>query len=116
MEVAVDWAVLIFITFLLVSSVIVAVRKPSKESLEAVKSCLLNWVVQAEAVFGSGTGKVKLSEVYSEFIATFPDLAKSVSQETFSQLVDESLDQMREMIRVNPSLRNAMGLEEGAKV
>ena len=116
MELITNWAVLIFITFILVGSVIVAIRKPSKQSIEAVKACLLNWVVQAEAMFGSGTGKVKLSDVYSQFVASFPDLSDCVPMDTFSEWVDEALDKMRNMLSSNKNLREVVGVEEGAKV
>lgn len=115
MELITNWAVLIFISVLLIGSIVVAFRKPSKESIEAVKNCLLNWVVQAEAMFGSGTGKVKLSDVYSQFVASFPDLSKSVTLETFSEWVDEALDQMRGMLAVNPNLRSAIGVDDGGQ-
>ena len=116
MELFTNWAILIFITFLLVASVITAIRKPSKDAVESVKSCLLNWVVQAEAMFGSGTGRVKLSDVYSQFVAAYPNLVGSVPMDTFSEWVDEALDNMRNMLSSNKNLREVVGVKEGVKV
>lgn len=89
------------------------IRMPTEEQIKTVKECLLNWVVQAEAELGSGTGKVKLSEVYSQFCKSFPFLKTAVPFNTFSAWVDESLDQMREMLQSNQNLREVIGVEEG---
>lgn len=56
-----------------------------------IKSWLLSVIVNAEKVYGGKTGKVKLSYVYGLFIEKFPKLAKIISFETFSTLVDEVL-------------------------
>lgn len=56
-----------------------------------IKSWLLSVIVNAEKVYGGKTGKVKLSYVYGLFIEKFPKLAKIISFETFSALVDEVL-------------------------
>lgn len=80
------------------------VKSPSSKQIEAVKEWLLYWVLQAEASLGGGTGKIKLSMVYDAFVQRFPWLAKMVSYETFSLMVDEVLEKMRAMIQSNPSL------------
>lgn len=80
------------------------VKMPSSKQIEAVKEWLLYWVLQAEASLGGGTGRIKLSMVYDAFIQRFPWLAKMISFETFSLMVDEVLEKMREMLQSNPSL------------
>lgn len=79
-------------------------KMPSSKQIEAVKEWLLYWVLQAEASLGGGTGKIKLSMVYDAFVQRFPWLAKMVSFETFSLMVDEVLEKMRSMLQSNPSL------------
>lgn len=80
------------------------IKLPSSKQIEAVKEWLLYWVLQAEASLGGGTGKIKLSMVYDAFVQRFPWLAKMVSFETFSLMVDEVLEKMRAMLQSNPSL------------
>lgn len=80
------------------------IKLPSSKQIEAVKEWLLYWVLQAEASLGGGTGKIKLSMVYDAFVQRFPWLAKMVSFETFSLMVDEVLEKMRAMLQSNPAL------------
>lgn len=103
------WAVVLAAV---ICAVVKFIRMPSDEQIRIIKECLLNWVVQAEAELGSGTGRVKLSEVYGQFCSSFPLLKSAVSFEQFSAWVDEALDQMREMLRTNPSLRDAILIDQ----
>lgn len=80
------------------------IKLPNSKQIEAVKEWLLYWVLQAEAALGGGTGKIKLSMVYDAFVQRFPWLAKMVSFETFSLMVDEVLEKMRSMLQSNPAL------------
>lgn len=72
------------------------------------KKNILNWllgaVTLAEAKFGSGTGQLKLREVYDKFIQRFPLVSKLISFETFSDLVDSTLETMRASLETNESL------------
>lgn len=110
---ALVWAVVLAAV---VYSVIKFVRMPSEEQIRIIKECLLNWVVKAEAELGAGTGKVKLSEVYGQFVKAFPVLKTAVSFDTFSGWVDEALDQMRQMLQSNQNLCDVVGVEKGDKV
>lgn len=110
----IDWTqvgIWIVVLIAVVYSVIKFIRMPSEKQIEIIKECLLNWVVKAEAELGSGTGKVKLSEVYGQFCKSFPLLKSAVPFETFSAWVDEALDQMREMLATNPNLREVIGID-----
>ena len=80
------------------------VKMPSNEQLKKVKEWLLYAVTEAEKELGSGTGQIKLRYVYDMFIAKFPYLAKVVSFEAFSNLVDEVLDNFRGMLESNKQL------------
>ncbi len=79
---------------------------PTKTQLEKIKEWLLYAVTKAESELGSGTGTLKLRAVYDMFLATFPDVAKWISFEKFSNLVDCALKQMRENIEKNQNIKN----------
>lgn len=71
-----------------------------------------NWLVwavtEAEAMFGSNTGKLKLRYAYELAVERFPMVAKFIPFALFSKLVDSALDVMREMIENNKSIADAI--------
>lgn len=81
------------------------------------KKNILNWllgaVTLAEAQFGSGTGQLKLREVYDKFIQRFPLVSKLISFETFSDLVDSALETMRASLETNESLAAYVNTHKG---
>ena len=85
-------AAAIFIVLLEAVRIIGTIKSNTKEeNLKMIKSWLLSVIVNAEKVYGGKTGKVKLSYVYGLFIEKFPKLAKIITFDTFSALVDEVL-------------------------
>lgn len=78
---------------------------PHSEQLAKIKEWLLYAVMEAEKELGSGTGQVKLRYVYDKFIAKFPYLAKVISFETFSHLVDEALEKFESLLESNKNLQ-----------
>lgn len=78
---------------------------PTEEQLAKVKEWLLWAVTEAEKDLGGGTGKLKLRQVYDLFVTRFPWLAKLVSFELFSSMVDEALEEMREMLKTNEAAK-----------
>lgn len=81
---------------------------PTTSQVEKVKEWLLFAVSMAEAELGSGTGQLKLRMVYDMFVARFPLVAKVISFETFAEWVDVALDRMREMLRTNEAIADAV--------
>lgn len=79
-------------------------KKPGNEQLEQVKQWLIYAVAKAEAELGSGTGQIKLRYVYNMFIAKFPAIALFLTFEEFSNLVDEALQELQELIDKNSSI------------
>lgn len=75
-----------------------------KKLFPKVLEWLLLKVTEAEAALGSNTGKLKLRMVYDEFIGKFTWLAKVISFDLFSRLVDDALEEMREMIANNKNV------------
>ena len=80
-------------------------KVPGREQLDKVREWLLWAVTEAEKELGDGTGKLKLRQVYDLFVVRFPWMAKAVSFELFSDLVDDALDEMREMLRSNKAVK-----------
>lgn len=81
------------------------INRPTNEQLSKVKEWLLASIAEAEKELGSGTGQIKLRYVYDLFIMRFPHLAKVVSFEHFSIMVDEVLDKFKTMLDSNEKLK-----------
>lgn len=89
-------------------------NKPTSEQLAAVKEWLLYAVIEAEKKLGGGTGQVKLRYVYDMFVGKFVFLAGVIGFETFSALVDEALEKMRDMLENNMAVNAyVIGEKEG---
>ena len=73
--------------------------------LNMVREWLLLAVVKAEKQLGGGTGQIKLRFVYDMFIDKFKILSMLISFNQFSSMVDEALDQMKEMLSTNQQLK-----------
>lgn len=80
-------------------------KLPSEGQLEKVRQWLLKAVTEAERELGGGTGQLKLRTVYDAFLGKFPWLAPVVSFDTFADLVDDALDEMREMLKKNKAVK-----------
>ena len=80
-------------------------KMPTNEQLKKVKEWLLWAVAEAEKELGSGTGQLKLRYVYDMFIVKFPSLAKIISFETFSYMVDEVLDEFKKLLNKNDKMK-----------
>ena len=62
-------------------------------------------VTVAEKDLKSGTGQLKLRQVYDMFIERFPVFSKLVPFSTFSLWVDEALIFLREQLEKNESIK-----------
>lgn len=71
-----------------------------------------NWLVwavsEAEATFGSKTGKLKLRYAYELAVERFPMVAKFIPFSMFSKMIDAALDIMRDMIENNKDIADAI--------
>lgn len=92
------------------------VMMPSETQLEKVKEWLLYAVIAAEKELGSGTGQIKLRYVYDMFVAKFKWTSKILSFSTFSALVDEALDKMRDLLEDNDKLKHYVGVPISRKL
>lgn len=108
MNIMIDyWFVIVALIVLLIfigSAIILFFRQPSDAQLRKVKAWLLLAVTEAEKELGGGTGKLKLRYVYDLFIMRFTWLARVISFELFSDLVDQALDEMRDLLSSNKAV------------
>ena len=106
-----DDAILMFLIVVVVVAAVVygAYRFTTmtrEEQLSKVSEWLLWAVTLAEKEYGGGTGKIKLREVYAQFIQAWPQVAKWLSFNDFSRLVDKVLVQMRSILTTNAAAHN----------
>lgn len=102
------WLLIIAVAVFAVAgyAVYIFVKMPSNSQITKVKEWLLWAVAEAERELGSGTGQLKLRYVYDMFIVKFPSIAKVISFEAFSLMVDEVLEKFRDLLDKNQSLQN----------
>ena len=103
-----NWAIIIAAVAILaaiVLSVAYFAALPTQEQISKVKEWLLYAATMAEKELGSGTGKLKLRYVYDLFLSKFNWLAKVITFEYFSMLVDEALDEMKELLKTNKEVQ-----------
>lgn len=102
------WLLIIVVAVLAVAgyAVYVFIKMPSNSQITKVKEWLLWAVTEAERELGSGTGQLKLRYVYDMFIVKFPAIAKVISFEEFSLMVDEVLEKFKDLLDKNQSLQN----------
>lgn len=75
-----------------------------------VKEWLLLAVTEAEKALGSGTGKLKLRQVYQMFVETFPVFSKLIGFDTFATWVDDALATMYHLIATNTNINEYIGI------
>lgn len=101
------WYIIVAALALAAVAVIYAVdfsQKSKDEQLAKLREWLLYAVMEAEKRFGSQTGKLKLRYCYDMFVGKFPWLAKLISFATFSDMVDDALVEMRELLDKNDAI------------
>lgn len=108
------WVIFAGIVCLIVAGVAVYtfIKKPRAEQLEKLKEWLLWAVIEAERIFGTETGVVKLRYVYNLFVVTFPWLERIITFEKFKGLVDEALERMEKLLLENNKIKEYI---EGAE-
>lgn len=103
-----NWYVIFALLALVAVAVVLAVRffkMPTAKQLATVKEWLLYATTLAEKELGGGTGKLKLRYVYDMFVTKFPWVAKVLSFERFSDMVDESLGSMNDLLSKNAAVQ-----------
>ena len=79
---------------------------PTEKQVEKIKEWLIWACIEAERALQSGTGQLKLRQVYDMFCAVpaFTWVAKLISFELFSEWVSDALATAKEMMINNKSL------------
>lgn len=110
-----NWFV-IFAVIALVIGIVIAIVKFIKSGNAAQLANLKEWLlyatIEAEKALGSGTGKLKLRTVYDMFLAKFPRLAKIITFDRFSELVDDALENMNDLLATNSAVQSYVGSSE----
>lgn len=95
----------IFLALAVILVVVRAIRvflnRPTDAQIKTIKEWLLWACTEAEKELGGGTGKLKLRYVYDAFLSKFPGLSAIISFDMLSGLVDEVLEDMREILSSN---------------
>lgn len=114
-----NWFLIVFALVAIIfvtCSIIRFVHMPTAKQIENLMEWLKIAVVEAEKQFQSGTGQLKLRAVYESAVIAFPWIAKYMTFEKFSQLVDIALVWMREQIEQNEKIREYIEGNEKDKV
>ena len=104
-----NWFVIVGLIAVLAAggyAVYVFVKMPSDKQLNKAREWLLYAVTKAEKELGGGTGQIKLRYVYDMFVARFVWLARVISLEAFSMMVDEALERMKKMLESNKAMQD----------
>lgn len=80
------------------------VRLTKEQKIKNIKEWLKWAVTMAEKDLGSGTGQLKLRQVYNMAVAQFPWIVQLISFDQFSVWVDEALDWMNKQINTNQAV------------
>lgn len=102
----------IFVVIMAISGVVLLFCAYKVFGIDKIKSWLVWACTAAEAHYGGGTGKLKLSYVYDAFISKFPKLQIIIPFALFSHLVDEALNVMRDMLKNDKILKIVENREE----
>ena len=94
-----NWYVIVVVLILLFGIYYTITNK------EKVREWLKYAVTVAEKDLKSGTGQLKLRQVYDMFIERFPVFSKLVPFSTFSIWVDEALIFLREQLEKNENIK-----------
>ncbi len=87
-------------------------KMPSDKQFSKVREWLLYAVTVAEKELGAGTGKIKLRYVYDMFVQRFGWLAKIITFEMFSIMVDDALGDMKSMLENNEAIQKLVAGKE----
>ena len=103
-----NWALIVALVAAITAGVVAGIKfynMPTDKQLSKVKEWLLYAVTMAEKELGGGTGKLKLRYVYDLFLTKFSWLARLITFEQFSVLVDEALEEMKKLLESNKSVQ-----------
>lgn len=95
------WIVLFVVCFGLGMFLDKFIKKSKEQKMQMVKDWLLYAIAMAERELGSGTGRIKLGQVYEQFLLVFPQLQRLISFDTFAKMVDDVLAEFTKLVKEN---------------
>ena len=104
-----NWMVVFGLAVAVILAVLVVYRffgLPTEKQVEKIKEWLIWACIEAERALQSGTGQLKLRQVYDMFCAVpaFSWVAKVISFDVFSEWVSDALITVKEMLVNNEAL------------
>lgn len=104
-----NWMVVFGLAVAVIIAVLVVYRffgLPTEKQVEKIKEWLIWACIEAERALQSGTGQLKLRQVYDMFCAVpaFSWVAKVISFDVFSEWVSDALITVKEMLVNNEAL------------
>lgn len=104
-----NWMVVFGLAVAVILAAIVVYRffgMPTEKQVEKIKEWLVWACIEAEKALQSGTGQLKLRQVYDMFCAVpaFSWVAKLISFEMFSDWVSDALVTVKQMLVSNEAL------------
>ena len=100
------WLVVIIAIIVVVIAIIVNFfNLPTAKQMSKVKEWLVWACLQAEKELGDKTGQLKLRMVYDMFLTKFGWLAKMITFEKFSLMVNEALVRFKRMLESNVAVQ-----------
>lgn len=104
-----NWMVIFGLAVAVILAVLVVYRffgLPTEKQVEKIKEWLIWACIEAERALQSGTGQLKLRQVYDMFCAVpaFTWVAKVISFDVFSEWVSDALITVKEMLVNNEAL------------
>lgn len=103
-----NWYLIVALIAVIVAVVYIVVKffkLPTEQQIACVKEWLKYAVTVAEKELQSGTGQLKLRLVYDMFLEKFPQIAKFISFEVFSEWVDEALVWLNKQLDSNKNIK-----------
>lgn len=100
------YVVVMVLICLTIISVYCFFKMSKEEQVAKVREWLLLAVCEAEKALGSGTGRLKLRMVYGEFVNKFTWVAKFMTFDDFSKMVDDALNEMKILIETNEAIKS----------
>ncbi len=90
------WLLILFAIAAVATLIYIAIKEPQR-----IKQWLVWACAQAELALGSGTGMLKLREVYDMFITQYPVFSKLIPFSLFQKWTEEALLVFKEWLESN---------------
>lgn len=114
-----NWVFIILAIAAIAVGVVFAIRffkSSKKEQIKKIREWLIYATAIAEKELGGGTGRLKLRRVYDMFVSKFTWLAKVISFDKFSELVDEALGDMNKLLQTNTAVSDYVNSSVESKI